>query len=181
MQVYIKRLTVQNNKNFRIIELGEMHSDRMMQIIIGSFEADYIAAAMNNRLFKRPMPYDVISEIFKSYHIELREIIIFAVRDKVIYSKLMLVQGGNIQEIVVRISDALALAIQTSAPIFMEKNIIDGFFKMIDDKAAQYLSGNIPIADMGVEELKNEMSKAVEIEDYERAAEIRDEIKKREK
>jgi bifunctional DNase/RNase len=180
VQVYVKRLTFQNNKNFRIIELGELFGNRMMHIVIGSFEAEYIAAVMNNKVFKRPMPYDVIADILKSYRIELCEIIIFAIRSKVLYSRLMLRQGNDVQEIVVRISDALALAIQTGAPIFIEKNILDVFFKMIDNKIEQYLDGNIPLAELNVEELKKEMANAVEDENYERAAEIRDEIKIRE-
>ena len=179
MQVYVKRINVQNNKNFRIIELGEMQGNRMMQIIIGTFEAEYIAAAMDNRMFKRPMPYDVISEIFKSYHIFLREIIIFVVRSNVLYAKMMLIQDDDIQEIVVRISDAIAIAMQMKVPIFVEKKVIDNFFKTYNNKIEQYLSGNIPIEEMNVDLLKQEMQNAVEHEDYERAAEIRDEIRKR--
>jgi len=179
VQVYVRGINVKNNKNFRIVELGELQGNRMMQIIIGTFEAEYIAAAMDNRMFRSPMPYDVISEIFTAYDIKLREIIIFLVRDKVFYAKLMLVRKGNIQEIVVRISDAIALAMQMKAPIFVEKEVVDNFFTTYTTTIEQYLSGDIPFIEMSVEMLQQEMTSAVEEEDYERAAEIRDEIKKR--
>ena len=179
VQVYVRGINVKNNKNFRIVELGELRGNRMMQIFIGTFEAEYIAAAMDNRMFRVPMPYDVISEIFKTYHINLREIIIFVVRNKVLYAKLILKQDGDTQEIVVRISDAIALAMQMKVPIFVEKEVVDNFFTIYNTTIEQYLSGDIPLEDMSVEMLKQEMRAAVDEEDYERAAKIRDEIKKR--
>ena len=179
VQVYVRGINIQNNRNFRVVELGELQGKRMMQIIIGTFEAEYIAAAMDNRIFKRPMPYDVISEIFKSYHICLREIIIFVVRSKVLYAKLILIQNDDTQEIVVRISDAIAMAMQMKVPIFVEKEVVDNFFTIYNTTIEQYLSGDIPLEEMSFEMLKQEMTSAVDDENYERAADIRDEMKKR--
>jgi len=181
VQVYVRGINVKNNKNFRIVELGELHGNRSMQIVIGSFEAEYIAAAMDNKMFKSPMPYDVISEIFKTYHINLQGIVIFVVRNKVFYAKLILKRGDSFEEIVVRISDAIALAMQMKVAIFVEKEVVDNFFTTFNNKIDQYISGNIPLSDMSIEMLQQNMKDAVEEEDYERAAEIRDEIKKREK
>ena len=179
VQVYVRGINVKNNKNFRIVELGELQGNRVMQIIIGTFEAEYIAAAMDNRMFRVPMPYDVISEICKAYDIYLRKIIIFAVRNKVPYAKLILERNGNIQEIVVRISDAIALAMQMKIQIFVEKEVVDNFFTVYSTTIEQYLTGDIPLAEMNVDMLQQEMKNAVDEENYERAAEIRDEIKKR--
>ena len=181
VQVYVRGINVQNNKHFRIVELGELQGNRMMQIIIGTFEAEYIAAAMDNRIFKRPLPYDVISEIFKSFDIYLHKIIIFVVRNKVLYAKLILVQSDSIQEIVVRISDAIAIAMKMKVPIFVEKEVVDNFFTIYSTTIEQYLAGDIPLEDMSVEMLQQEMVSAVEEENYERAAEIRDELKGRER
>ena len=181
MQVYVRRINIQNNRNFRIIELGELQGNRIMQIVIGTFEAEYIAAAMDNRVFKRPMPYDVISEIFKAYNIYLHKIIIFVVRNNVLYARLILGQENDMQEIVVRISDAIALAMQLKVPIYVEKEVLDNFFTMCGNRIEQYLSGNIPLAELGVDELRKKMSQAAEDENYELAAEIRNEITKREK
>ena len=179
VQVYVRGINIKNNKNFRIVELGELQGNRSMQIIIGNFEAEYIAAAMDNKMFRSPMPYDVISEIFKAFHINLREIIIFVVRDKVFYAKLILKRGNDVEEIVVRISDAIALAMEMKVPIFVEKEVVDNFFTTYNTTIEQYLSGDIPLADMSVEMLQQDMKNAVEDEDYERAAKLRDEIKKR--
>jgi bifunctional DNase/RNase len=180
VEVYVRQLSFQNDKGFRIIELGEIHGDRMMQIVIGNFEAEYIAASMDNKIFRRPMPYDVIEAILKEYHILLSKIIIFSVHSNVIYSKLILCRNGDAErEVVVRISDALALAIQTKVPIYIEQNLIDSFFKSFDEKAEQYASGKVPLSDMDMEELQREMQNAVESENYDRAAEVRDEISRR--
>jgi len=181
VQVYVRGINIKNNKNFRIVELGELQGNRSMQIIIGNFEAEYIAAAMDNKMFRSPMPYDVISEIFKAFHINLREIIIFVVRDKVFYAKLILTRGNDVEEIVVRISDAIALAMEMKVPIFVEKEVVDNFFTTYSTTIEQYLLGNIPLAEMDIEMLHQEMKTAVDEENYERAAEIRDEIKKRKK
>ena len=116
IQVYVKSIyTSQNNNNYRVIELGETNGNRVMKVVLGMFEADFIAAALNNKIFKRPMPYSVMNDIFKMYKIDLREIIIFGAKEHVIFSKIVLIQDSNKQEITTRISDALALAIETEA------------------------------------------------------------------
>ncbi|MDR3327198.1 MAG: bifunctional nuclease family protein [Prevotellaceae bacterium] len=178
IQVYVKSISAfQEKQNFRIIELGEVNGNRVMRVVIGTFEADYIASALDNKYFKRPMPYDVISDIIKAYKINLKEIIIFSVKQGVIYSKLILDQDTNIQEITIRISDALAVAVETDAPIFIERKIVDDFFKnlltSIDSKSHKHVS------EMTIEELKEELKRSVDEEDYELAAELRDEISKR--
>ena len=73
IQVYVKSIyTSQNNNNYRVIELGETNGNRVMKVVLGMFEADFIAAALNNKIFKRPMPYSVMNDIFKMYKIDLR-------------------------------------------------------------------------------------------------------------
>jgi len=181
VQVYVRGINFKNNKNFRIVELGELQGNRSLQIIIGNFEAEYIAAAMNNKMFKSPMPYDVISEIFKTYHINLLQINIFVARGSVFYAKLILSRSDDVEEIVVRISDAIALAMEMKVPIYVEKEILDNFFTTVNNKIEQFINGNFPLSSMSMNILQNELKVAVENEDYEYAAEIRDELKNREK
>ena len=175
IQVYVKSIyTSQNNNNYRVIELGETNGNRVMKVVLGMFEADFIAAALNNKIFKRPMPYSVMNDIFKMYKIDLREIIIFGAKEHVIFSKIVLIQDSNKQEITTRISDALALAIETGAPIYVEKYIVEQFFQNLVANP-----NKMPIQDMSLAELNEELRIAVEDEAYEEAAKIRDEINRR--
>lgn len=180
IQVYVKSIyTSQNNNNYRVIELGETNGNRVMKVVLGMFEADFIAAALNNKIFKRPMPYSVMNDIFKMYKIDLREIIIFGAKEHVIFSKIVLIQDSNKQEITTRISDALALAIETGAPIYVEKYIVEQFFQNLVANPNEILINKMPIQDMSLAELNEELRIAVEDEAYEEAAKIRDEINRR--
>lgn len=182
VQVYVKSIyTSQNNNNYRVIELSETDGKRVMKVVLGMFEADFIVAALNNKFFKRPMPYNVMNDIFKLYNIELREIIIFGAKDNVIFSKIILFQDGNKQEVTVRISDALALAIEVGAPIFVEKYIVEQFFQNLTSNPNEMLVNKMPIQDMSMAELEEELKTAVDEENYEEAASIRDEINRRNK
>ena len=180
IQVYVKSIyTSQNNNNYRVIELGETNGNRVMKVVLGMFEADFIAAALNNKILKRPMPYSVMNDIFKMYKIDLREIIIFGAKEHVIFSKIVLIQDSNKQEITTRISDALALAIETGAPIYVEKYIVEQFFQNLVANPNEILINKMPIQDMSLAELNEELRIAVEDEAYEEAAKIRDEINRR--
>ena len=180
IQVYVKSIyTSQNNNNYRVIELGETNGNRVMKVVLGMFEADFIAAALNNKIFKRPMPYSVMNDIFKMYKIDLREIIIFVAKEHVIFSKIVLIQDSNKQEITTRISDALALAIETGAPIYVEKYIVEQFFQNLVANPNEILINKMPIQAMSLAELNEELRIAVEDEAYEEAAKIRDEINRR--
>ncbi len=180
IQVYIKSISAsQQNNQYRIIELGETNGKRVMRVVLGMFEAELIAAALGNRIFKRPMPYQVLNDVIKLYHIELREVVIFGAKDKVIFSKLVLEQDTNKQELTVRISDALALAVETGSPIFVERYIVEEFFRNLAENPQEVLVNKLPIEAMSISELEDELNRVVEIEDYEEAAKIRDEIAKR--
>lgn len=180
VQVYIKNISAsQQNNQYRIIELGETNGKRVMRVVLGMFEAEFIAAALGNRIFKRPMPYQVMNDIFKLYNIELREVVIFGAQDKVIFSKIVLEQDTNKQELTVRISDALALAVETGSPIFVERYIVEEFFKNLESNPQEVLVNKLPMEAMSLSELEDELNRAVEIEDYEEAARLRDEITKR--
>jgi len=180
IQVYVKSIyTSQNNNNYRVIELGETNGNRVMKVVLGMFEADFIAAALWGKIFKRPMPYSVMNDIFKMYKIDLREIIIFGAKEHVIFSKIVLIQDSNKQEITTRISDALALAIETGAPIYVEKYIVEQFFQNLVANPNEILINKMPIQDMSLAELNEELRIAVEDEAYEEAAKIRDEINRR--
>lgn len=183
--------------------LNEVEGDRKLPIVIGAFEAQSIAIALEKEIKPpRPLTHDLFKNFADRFDIIVKQVIIHKLVDGVFYSSIIC-ERDKIEEIIdARTSDAIALALRFNAPIFTYKNILD--------KAGIYLKSNAQEADKDSQEIddvlsnpetfgmeesnqsgetysKHSMSEltelldaAVEHEDYEKAAKIRDEISKRE-
>jgi uncharacterized protein len=183
--------------------LNEVDGERKLPIVIGAFEAQSIAIALEKEIKPpRPLTHDLFKSFADRFDIVVKQVIIHKLVDGVFYSSIIC-ERDKIEEIIdARTSDAIALALRFSAPIFTYKNILD--------KAGIYLNnpGEIegPNPDdegvlstpetfgldseghastdvyksMSLSELHEGLEKAVQDEDYEKAAKIRDEISKRE-
>ncbi|CAN1570777.1 COG1259 Uncharacterized conserved protein [Flavobacteriaceae bacterium] len=183
--------------------LNEVDGDRKLPIVIGAFEAQSIAIALEKEIKPpRPLTHDLFKNFAERFDIVVKQVIIHKLVDGVFYSSIIC-ERDKIEEIIdARTSDAIALAIRFSAPIFTYKNILD--------KAGIYLKANPLESDASSEiddilsnpetfghsdetnesgdlyskhslqELNEFLDQAVEHEDYEKAAKIRDEISKRE-
>jgi hypothetical protein len=184
--------------------LSEVDGDRKLPIVIGAFEAQSIAIALEKEIKPpRPLTHDLFKNFADRFEIVIKQVIIHKLVDGVFYSSIIC-ERDKIEEIIdARTSDAIALALRFNAPIFTYKNILDKagiFLKTPPKKSQQNISDD---EDMVIEELilghdkesvksvgetyskhtlkeLNEMlEKAVASEDYEIAARIRDEISKR--
>lgn len=181
--------------------LNELDGDRKLPIVIGAFEAQSIAIALEKEIKPpRPLTHDLFKSFADRFDIVVKQVIIHKLVDGVFYSS-MICERDKIEEIIdARTSDAIALALRFEAPIFTYKNILD--------KAGIYLNStnfdeNTENQDDGVlsnpetfgqeeqedtqgfkqkslSELHQMLEVAVQDEDYEKAAHIRDEISKRE-
>lgn len=180
--------------------LNEVDGDRKLPIVIGAFEAQSIAIALEKEIRPpRPLTHDLFKNFAERFDIVIKQVIIHKLVDGVFYSS-MICERDKIEEIIdARTSDAIALALRFNAPIFTYKNILD--------KAGIYLNmsteenPNTPEDDIltppeafgtseedtksdyskfSLAELHELMEQAVQEEDYEKAAKIRDEISKRE-
>lgn len=181
--------------------LNEVDGERKLPIVIGAFEAQSIAIALEKEIKPpRPLTHDLFKSFADRFDIVVKQVIIHKLVDGVFYSSIIC-ERDKIEEIIdARTSDAIALALRFQAPIFTYKNILD--------KAGIYLnpSGNegemgdgvlsepetfgqsnepTPTAGSGLNtyslaELNDMWEAAVQDEDYEKAARIRDEISKRE-
>lgn len=180
--------------------LNEVDGDRKLPIVIGAFEAQSIAIALEKEIRPpRPLTHDLFKNFADRFDIVVKQVIIHKLVDGVFYSSIIC-ERDKIEEIIdARTSDAIALALRFSAPIFTYKNILD--------KAGIYLKaspeGENPSHDdvlttpetfgmeesteeagaytkMSLSELNEQLMGAVQDEDYEKAAKIRDEISKRE-
>ncbi|WP_179020975.1 bifunctional nuclease family protein [Winogradskyella forsetii] len=181
--------------------LNEVDGDRKLPIVIGAFEAQSIAIALEKEIRPpRPLTHDLFKNFADRFDIVVKQVIIHKLVDGVFYSSLIC-ERDKIEEIIdARTSDAIALALRFQAPIFTYKNILDKagiYLKVNPKKDEDEEQDSILVDDLIVEEIeaasaeqegyKNKsldelnslLDEAVNNEDYEKAAKIRDEISKR--
>ncbi|WP_417882487.1 bifunctional nuclease domain-containing protein [Xanthomarina gelatinilytica] len=180
--------------------LNEVDGDRKLPIVIGAFEAQSIAIALEKEIRPpRPLTHDLFKNFADRFDIVVKQVIIHKLVDGVFYSSLIC-ERDKIEEIIdARTSDAIALALRFNAPIFTYKNILDkaGIYLkvnpknddesqddsvLVDDFIAEELESS-SVKDVyknkTLDELHTLLDEAVANEDYEKAAKIRDEISKR--
>lgn len=182
--------------------LNEVDGERKLPIVIGAFEAQSIAIALEKEIKPpRPLTHDLFKNFADRFDIVVKQVIIHKLVDGVFFSSIIC-ERDKIEEIIdARTSDAIALALRFSAPIFTYKNILDkaGIYLKInpdsegegteehDDvlSAPETFGHTETVAGEGytqynLQELHELLEGAVQNEDYEKAAKIRDEISKRE-
>lgn len=178
--------------------LSEVDGDRKLPIVIGAFEAQSIAIALEKEIKPpRPLTHDLFKNFSDRFDIVVKQVIIHKLVDGVFYSSLIC-ERDKIEEIIdARTSDAIALALRFNAPIFTYKNILDkaGIYLKVNPKSEDEAEDNILLDEVLAEEIESKaaenyqdksldelnalLDQAVNNEDYETAAKIRDEISKR--
>lgn len=179
--------------------LSEMNGKRTLPIIIGAFEAQSIAIALEKEIRPpRPLTHDLFKTFSDRFSIEVKEVIIHKLVDGVFFSSLICERDGVEETIDTRTSDAIAIAVRFQAPIYTYENILDkaGVYLKIEEElglsdtlntendAAETedildLEVEAPFSKLSIKELNEQLDKAVADENYELAAKIRDEISKR--
>lgn len=178
------------------VVLGEVNGLRRLPIVIGGFEAQAIAVALEKMHPSRPLTHDLMKNFMNAFAIDLNEIIICDLQEGIFYSKLVCSSENDTIEIDSRTSDALALAVRFGCPIYTYENILESAGILMEDtatsgkkkKSKQEVmvedqgSGSTPdLKTMTVEELNSLLSAVLENEDYIRAIAIRDELNSRKK
>jgi len=179
--------------------LKESGGNRQLPIVIGAFEAQSIAIALEKEISPpRPLTHDLFKSFAERYNIVVKQVIIHKLVDGVFYSSLIC-EKDKIEEIIdARTSDAIALAVRFKAPVFTYENILDeaGIQQQIttdkdlvdeDEDSDELIEEliNTPIdeqndySNLSMAELNKMLKEAVNNENYELAASIRDEISKR--
>ena len=178
--------------------LNEVDGDRKLPIVIGAFEAQSIAIALENEIKPpRPLTHDLFKTFADRFDILVKQVIIHKLVDGVFFSSIIC-ERDKIEEIIdARTSDAIALALRFHAPIFTYQNILEkaGFYNTADSESNTTMEDGAltepekfgaeeenqsPYKKMSLFELHDQLEVAVQEEDYEKAARIRDEISKRE-
>jgi len=172
------------------VVLGEVNGLRRLPIVIGGFEAQAIAVALERMQPSRPLTHDLMKNFMNAFGVELQEIIINDLQEGIFYSKLVCYNEHDTIEIDSRTSDALALAVRFGCPIYTFENILDNAGILMDDNenAKKKKSQTVAVANnadsdelhkLSIEELQNMLNEVLENEDYIKAIAIRDEINKR--
>lgn len=179
--------------------LSEMDGGRTLPIIIGAFEAQSIAIALEKEIRPpRPLTHDLFKTFSDRFSIEIKEVIIHKLVDGVFFSSLVCEKEGVEEIIDTRTSDAIAIAVRFEAPIFTYENILDkaGVFLKTEDtlglndpseaseisldtKNLLGVDKDSSYSKLSTSDLIEELEKAVADENYELAAKIRDEMSKR--
>ena len=179
------------------VVLGEVNGLRRLPIVIGGFEAQAIAVALEKMQPSRPLTHDLMKNFMTAFTIDLHEIIICDLQEGIFYSKLVCSSENDTVEIDSRTSDALALAVRFGCPIYTYENILDSAGILMEEttgkkkksKEAKEVTmeetggsgGNEDLKTLSLEELNTLLNEVLESEDYIRAIAIRDEINNRKK
>ena len=169
------------------ILLKEIEGVRRLPIIIGAFEAQAIALEIEGIKPPRPLTHDLLKQIIDNLGGSVNEVIINELRENTFYAKIVLDVSGLTNEIDARPSDAIALSVRTQTPIYVAESVLEtaGFIpseegeketnKRIDGNEEQKVPRS---KEAKIASLQNKLREALDAEDYERAAKIRDDIKK---
>ncbi|MFC1734310.1 bifunctional nuclease domain-containing protein, partial [candidate division KSB1 bacterium] len=173
--------------------LGESKGSRRLPIIIGGFEAQAIAIELEKMKPSRPLTHDLFKSFALSFNITVKEVIIDKFIEGVFYAKLICSDGQAEREIDSRTSDAVAIAIRFSCPIYTNEGILSAAGIIMDEekeaKAKQTNKEKLEdidesdneMAEYSASELDEMLMQAIDKEEYEKASKIRDEINKRRK
>ncbi len=180
--------SVTQSHNYAVV-LGEQNGSRRLPIVIGSFEAQAIAVAMERMTPNRPLTHDLFKNTLDTFNIELKEVIINNLLDGIFYARLICLKDGEIIEIDSRTSDALALAVRFACPIYTYEFILDAAGVVLEETEEQPAAttkkvSTVPpkgasLSSYSMDALNKMLDEVLAEENYERAAEIRDEIKRR--
>ena len=175
--------------------LGEFEGRRRLPIIIGMFEAQAIAIEIESITTNRPMTHDLFKSFAYHFDFQVKEILISDLKEGVFFAKLICEKEGKLVEIDSRPSDAIAIGLRFGVDIFTTDQILNEAAVVISEEGEEEdmdlmkkikkpteVVKNKPsskLGDFSPEKLNELLSKALEDEDYERAAALRDELNRR--
>ena len=167
--------------------LGEVGGNRRLPIIIGAFEAQAIALELEKIQPPRPMTHDLIRSLFDALGAEVTDVVIDDLREGTFFAKIRYVADGDEATLDARPSDAVALAVRTDAPLFVAASVLDeaGIPADDDDEVGDRVEADSGEAEFEsaassamsrLDRMESQLEKAIANEDYEKAAQLRDDI-----
>ncbi|MBJ6119657.1 bifunctional nuclease family protein [Pontibacter sp. BT310] len=175
--------------------LGERDGNRRLPIIIGMFEAQSIAIQIEKINPNRPLTHDLFKSFAEQVNVSITEVLISDLKEGVFYSKIMCTDGEKEFELDARPSDAIAIGLRFGVPIYTVESVLSEAGIILSDleeeeeeseeaatvKSTSTVSSSSkePLHETSVDDLNKMLNDALEKEDYEKAAKIRDELNKR--
>ena len=182
--VDLPRTLLLSFKDEYVVLLKSSLDNRALPITVGQFEAQAIAIKLNNLEVPRPLTHDLFKSVLEELKCTLVRVEVCDLRENVFYARLILERDGKILNVDSRPSDAVALAVRFSTPVFIDEKVMgeagvefDGVMGKKSGETAQGGKGQ-ETADSPMEILKKELARAVADERYEEAAKLRDQIRK---
>jgi bifunctional DNase/RNase len=176
----------QTHSGSYVLHLKEIHGKRHMPIVIGSFEAQAIAVELEKMSPNRPMTHDLFKPILDVFHIAVKEVIIHEFREGLFIAKITLIgEDGIPTDIDSRSSDAVAIAVRFNAPLFVTEEIMNeaGIKEEQKEEGEEEIPGEAEERAAGLldphvllDEMQSALNDAINNENYEEAARLRDEI-----
>ena len=156
-------------------------TDDIMSIIIGAFEGNAIYLGAKGIQQNRPMTHDLFAAVLGAMAVKLWRVVIYRVEQGVYYSYLYFQKDFGVMRVDARTSDALAMAVRMGAPIFTYKELLENAligkdcFIRVEDDLDEFK--DIQVVTPGIDAIKKELDDAIAKEDYEKAAQLRDQLK----
>lgn len=173
--------------------LGENEGKRRLPIIIGGFEAQAIAIELEGMTPSRPLTHDLFKSLTEKFDIHVKEVIVYNLVEGIFFAKVIADLNGVEQEIDARTSDAIALAVRYRCPVYTYEFILSSAGIILEDED-QIAEGEdedkteiVPdnqgekpgLKGSSLSDLEKQLQEAIDMEDYEKASKIRDEINRR--
>lgn len=161
--------------------LDEVEGNRRLPIIIGAFEAQAIALELEKIQPPRPMTHDLLRDMFEAVGAEVIDVVIDELRDGTFFAKIRYMYDGEESQIDARPSDAVALAVRVDAPIFVAPAVLNEAGIPTEEEGAvvekAQIEDDAPAAPLSrLEKMEQQLDEAIQNENYERAAQLRDQI-----
>ena len=178
--------SISQNGSYLLVLSDETDTKRV-PIIIGVSEAQSVAVMLENIHTKRPMTHDLIKNLTDALKMELKEVFIYRLEEGIFYSELLFENGEQIIKLDSRTSDAIALAIRYDSPIYTTSEIMrrasvdnnqkQGNSDIVNQKIQK--EDNREFSSYSMSELNDMLQEAIKNEEYEKASDIRDILKKK--
>ncbi len=174
-----------------VLILGDKNSNRRLPVVIGGNEAQSIALGLERQKSARPLTHDLFLKFADTFHIKILEVVINRFRDGVYYAMLVCQQGNELVMIDARPSDAIALAVRLDCDIYAYESVMEEAGIVMEDTEKETNLQNTEDTSINkvppttsldlipLDELEDLLQEAIDDEDYQKAAQIRDEINKR--